>query len=95
MVKVGGFCEADGECKNTNKEANNCGEYDVYKKIAASLLESASEEELADWNWSPIDKIITMNGDLEQEIVKKVEDTHAGYAEFAELCEELLCLRSR
>ena len=70
-------------------------EYDVYKKIAASLLESASEEELADWNWSPIDKIITMNGDLEQEIVKKVEDTHAGYAEFAELCEELLCLRSR
>ena len=52
-------------------------EYDVYKKIAASLLESASEEELADWNWSPI------------------EDTHAGYAEFAELCEELLCLRSR
>ena len=44
---------------------------------------------------SPIDKIITMNGDLEQEIVKKVEDTHAGYAEFAELCEELLCLRSR
>ena len=70
-------------------------EYDVYKKIAASLLESASEEELADWNWSPIDKIITMNGDLEQEIVKKGEDTHAGYAEFAELCEELLCLRSR
>ena len=39
VVKVHGLCEADGECKNTNKEANNCGEYDVYTKIAASLLE--------------------------------------------------------
>ena len=43
VVKVGGLCEADGECKNTNKEANNCGESDVYKKVAASLLETEEE----------------------------------------------------
>jgi len=42
VVKVGGLCEAEGECKNTIKEANNWVEYDVHKEVAASLLEASS-----------------------------------------------------
>jgi len=37
---------------------------------------------------SPIDKIITMIGDLEQKIIKEGEDAHKVYAEFAEWCED-------
>jgi len=37
---------------------------------------------------SPIDKIITMIGDLEQKIIKEGEDAHNVYAEFAEWCED-------
>lgn len=37
---------------------------------------------------SPIDKIITMLGDLESKIIKEGEDAHSVYAEFAEWCED-------
>ena len=37
---------------------------------------------------SPIDKIITMLGDLETAIVAEDEDAHKVYAEFAEWCED-------
>merc|ERR1719449_299578 len=37
---------------------------------------------------SPIDKIITMIGDLESKIIKEGEDAHKVYAEFAEWCED-------
>jgi len=37
---------------------------------------------------SPIDKIITMIGDLETKIIKEGEDAHKVYAEFAEWCED-------
>merc|ERR1719410_2014573 len=37
---------------------------------------------------SPIDKIITMLGDLETKIIKEGEDAHKVYAEFAEWCED-------
>merc|ERR1719410_1392645 len=37
---------------------------------------------------SPIDKVITMLGDLETKIIKEGEDAHKVYAEFAEWCED-------
>jgi len=33
-IKVGDYCEADGEC-GTNSQLNNCGPYDVYMRTAA------------------------------------------------------------
>lgn len=51
--------------------------------VAIAGLASASAEQ-----GSPIDKIITMIGDLESKIIKEGEDAHKVYAEFAEWCED-------
>merc|ERR1719343_1782728 len=51
--------------------------------VAIAGLASVSAEQ-----GSPIDKIITMIGDLESKIIKEGEDAHKVYAEFAEWCED-------
>jgi len=53
----------------------------TFAAVSALALVSADQA-------SPIDKIITMIGDLEAKIIKEGEEAHNTYAEFAEWCED-------